>query len=99
MNGKATLVLVLALPSGAYAQGFADNGMGTCYSWNGGNHSSGSFVKCNAELQPAKKAAVAPAPLAAAPSPMMMPMQSCPPVVVPQRKPKVMKKRPPPVKC
>jgi hypothetical protein len=98
MNGKATLVLVLALPFGAYAQGFADNGMGTCYSWNGGNHSSGSFVKCNAELQP-MEAAVAPAPLAAAPSPMMMPMQSCPPVVVPQRKPKVMKKRPPPVKC
>jgi hypothetical protein len=96
---RTLLILALLVPFGASAQGFANNDMGTCYSWNGGNHSSGSFIKCNPELQPIKKAVV-PAPLAAAPTPapMVVPMQSCPPIEVKPR-PKVMKKRPPPVKC
>jgi len=32
----------------AYAQGFPSfaSGDSTCYSWNGGNYSAGSFTKC-----------------------------------------------------
>ncbi len=95
------LALMLAMP--AFAQGFAplrlsDTG-DTCYSWQGGNFSAGSFSKCQPVVVIAA-APVVPAPLAAAPTPapVMMPMQSCPPTAVP-RKPIIKPKRKPPVKC
>jgi hypothetical protein len=67
----------------------------TCYSWEGGHKSSGSFSKCGpawvAAAKPAPKTPVAVAPVA--PSPIMMPM-SCPPVhrithPIHKRKPRV----------
>jgi hypothetical protein len=54
----------------------------TCWSWNGGNHSSGSFIKCTPEMRAAAKqvAATIPAPLAAQPQPgmVMVPMAPLP---------------------
>jgi hypothetical protein len=78
----------------------------TCYSWNGGHKSAGSFSKCNAELHAHVKPHVpAPPPVAyAAPvqaPPIMMPVcQNPPPASVPL-KPKVKPKyKPKPtVKC
>jgi hypothetical protein len=90
------LGIALMLTAGAHAQGFADS-TGTCYSWNGGNHSSGSFIKCNGpDLKPAPQrvAAVLPAPQIA-PSPIMAPQVSC----VPPPKPVVKPKRKAPLKC
>ncbi len=75
------LAILLALPMMASAQGFAPMRMSdpgdTCYTWTGGNFSAGSFSKC----QPTIVIAAAPAPLSAPPvaSPVMVPMQSCPP--------------------
>jgi hypothetical protein len=46
------LFVALAFPVGVMAQGFTDPGP-TCYSWNGGHKSAGSFTQCNPELQPA----------------------------------------------
>lgn len=96
---KILLPLVLALLSfGASAQGFVDPGP-VCYSWEGGHKSSGSFSRCNPELQPAKPRAVVQAlPPPVLPSPVMMP-QSAPITCAPPPKPLVKHKRPPPKKC
>ena len=58
----------------AKAEGF--DAQTTCYTWNGGDKSSGGFAKCDTWVVAEKK--VAPPP----PTPVMMPvvpMQSCPP--------------------
>lgn len=77
------------LVKAVHAQGMEDSP--TCWSWNGGNHSSGSFIKCTPEMKAAAKAVAAtiPAPLAAQPQPqmVMVPLKPMPPVV-PKRKPK-----------
>lgn len=89
------VVTCAAIPC-AKAAGFADSGV-TCYSWNGGNYSSGSFSKCSdAWVVAAKPAPVVPAPLAAPPTvtPVMIPMTCAPPP-----KPVLHKKKPAPVKC
>lgn len=91
-------VLAYSVYPGAHAQGFTDEP--TCYSWNGGHKSAGSFSKCNHWVATAPTAApVVLAPLAAPPTvaPVMVPMQSCPPLPVPHRKPIV--KRKPKVQC
>ena len=93
MVGFALALVVLD----ANAQGFADN-TGTCYSWNGGNHSSGSFVKCNGpDMKPAPQRVVAaPVPTPQiAPSPIMAPQVTC----APPPKPVVKPKRKAPLKC
>lgn len=98
MNRKLAFLLALALPLGAVAQ-MVDEPV--CYSWEGGHKSAGSFSKCGPRwVIAAKPAAVVPAPLAAAPTPapMMVPMQSCPPVAVPHKKP-IVKRKPKPVQC
>jgi hypothetical protein len=91
--------LVLLLPLAASAQSLGDHT--TCYSWNGGNHSSGSFIQCDTWTVPQKKVAVAPLPPPVVASPIMMPM-SAPVTCVPPPKPVVQKKRvwkKPPPKC
>ena len=97
MKYLAALV-VAVFASGASAQGFVDSP--TCYSWEGGRGSAGSFSKCSPELMAAAKPApkVVPAPLAAPPTanPVMVPMQQ---TCAPPPKPVVKKKRPPPPKC
>lgn len=74
--------------SGAHAQGFADEP--TCYSWNGGHKSAGSFSKCShwvvQAAAPAPAPVVVPAPVVQA-APVQV-MQSCPP---PERPPIVRK--------
>ena len=88
------LAIALMVTTGAFAQGFTDSP--TCYSWEGGHKSSGSFSKCNTDLQPAAKK---PAPVVAAlpppvvASPIMMPQSapqviSCAPMPKPIIKPK-----------
>ncbi len=73
----------------------------TCYSWNGGNFSAGSFSKCRTDVivaaAPKPVAVTVPAPVALAPSPVMMPISCAPPpkpVIKHKHKPK-----PKPQKC
>ena len=93
----AALILALAQP--AFAGGFAplrlsDPGE-TCYTWEGGRGSAGSFSKC----QPSYEVVILnPMPAPVQPSPIMMP-QSAPITCAPPPKPVFKKKRPPPKKC
>lgn len=89
---RAALVLSLvALASGASAQGFVDEP--PCYSWSGGHKSAGSFSKCGpawVAAAPAAKPLPVPAPMAA---PVALPPQvSCvppaKPIIKPKHKPK-----------
>jgi len=80
------------------AQGFAQEERTTCYSWNGGNHSSGSFIECKTIKPVAKPQPVAvAAPVA---QPVLMSNPVCPPQVILEpepRKKRVYKPRPKPV--
>ena len=98
MKATVTVILAALLPLGAAAQGFITDDP-ICYSWNGGHKSAGSFVQCHSwvivqAVKPVQPSPPAPAPTIA-PSPIMMPMQSCPP----PPKPVLHKKRKPPVRC
>jgi hypothetical protein len=87
---------LLALTGVAGAQGFAGNDT-TCYGWNGGNFSSGSFSKCRTDNWVVAQAKPQlPAPVQ--PSPIMMP-QSAPITCAPPPKAIIKPKRKPPVKC
>lgn len=98
---EKVLSLLLALPLVAFAGGFVDEP--TCYSWEGGHKSAGSFSKCTPAwvLPPEKPPVVAvavtapvAAPVVVHQSPIMMP-QSHPapkPVVKKKHKPKPKKK-------
>jgi len=96
----SALFLGLLVAFGVNAQGFTDEP--TCYSWNGGHKSAGSFSKCNAELHAHMKPHVPqPAPVAqAAPvqaPPIMMPVcQNPPPASVPLKPKHKPKHRPKP---
>jgi len=77
---KKTLMAfaALALAAGAAsAQGFADEP--TCYSWEGGHKSSGSFSKCT--RWETAKAPTAPPPPVVVPAPVMQ-TPACPPQVI-----------------
>ncbi len=82
----------------AHAQGFVDEP--TCYSWEGGHKSAGSFSKCT-------RWEVAKAPVAPPPPPVVVPapvMQNvvCPPQVILEPEPKKAVRRhvrPKPPKC
>lgn len=94
------MAALLLMSFGASAQGLIANDEPTCYSWNGGNYSAGSFNKCGprwvAPAKPAPKVVATPvASPQIAPSPIMMPQVSC----APPPKPLVKPKRKPPVKC
>lgn len=95
---KMALAVIVAMPLLASAQGFIGNDEPTCYSWNGGNFSAGSFSKCGPRWVVAeKKAPPVVAPVVtpvAAPTPIIM--QSCPP---PPAKPVFKPKKKAPVKC
>ena len=96
---KSLVVLLLMAVAGAHAQGFQDEP--TCYSWEGGRGSAGSFSKCGpawVTAAPAKPAVVA------APIVQAAPIQStvCPPQIILQPEPKKPVKRkpkPPPKIC
>jgi hypothetical protein len=94
------LALTLLMVAGAvHAQGFVDEP--TCYSWEGGHKSAGSFSKCPQPWVVKKVAAPAPpAPVVAAP---VLQSNVCPPqiTVIPEpRKPKpIIKRKPKPVIC
>jgi hypothetical protein len=95
---KLGFCLALLAPLGAVAQ-MVDEPV--CYSWEGGHKSAGSFSKCGPRWVIAeRKAPVVLAPLAAppTPNPVMVPMQSCPPVAVPHKRP-IVKRKPKPVQC
>ena len=82
----------------ARAQGFQDEP--TCYSWNGGDKSSGSFGKCNPVwVVPAKKTA----PPAVQTSMVATPVVPvCPPqiTVIPEpKKAQPVKRKPKPLTC
>jgi hypothetical protein len=95
------IALALAVPMAASAAGFAPLAMSdpgeTCYTWEGGHKSAGSFSKCS----PSVVIAAAPLPPPVVQSPVMMPMSA--PVVqqtcAPPPKPVIRKKRPAPKKC
>ncbi len=95
--------LILALAGAAQAQvvrtqpGFGGFDSGdVCYQWSGGHGSAGAFSRCQPSVQ---IAVLTPAPLAAPPTanPVMVPMQSCPPLPTPKHRPIV--KRKPRVQC
>ena len=83
------LFFAIALVSGAaQAQGFDD--APTCFAWSGGHKSSGSFSKCNPDLNAAyiKPPVVTPQPVVVTPVPapapvvtqiIQAPAQSCAP--------------------
>jgi hypothetical protein len=84
------LFAALALTGAAQAQGF-NNAEVTCYNWQGGNFSAGSFSKCHTDVMVAQAKAPLPPPVVA--SPVMMPQSapiSCapPPTHIVKRKPK-----------
>jgi hypothetical protein len=83
----------------AHAQGFQDEP--TCYSWNGGHKSAGSFSKCPQPFVVAKAPAPPPAPVVVAPP--IMQSTVCPPQVIlepePKKAPIKRKPRPAPLKC
>jgi hypothetical protein len=95
----AAVLLALAVPFMASAQGLIGNDEPTCYSWEGGHKSAGSFHKCGPRWVAAAKPQPTPAPFAAPPTaaPVMVPMQSCAPPAV--KKPVLKKKKRPPLKC
>ena len=90
---KLGFVLALLVPFGALASGFAPLTMGdtgeTCYSWEGGHKSAGSYSKCS----PAVVVAKLPPPVVA--SPVMMPM-SAPVTCAPPPKPVLRHHKPKP---
>lgn len=89
------MALVL-LSFGASAQGFQDEP--TCYSWEGGHKSAGSFSKCGPRWETAKKAAP-PAPAPAVVAAPVVQSVVCP-AATPVPKTQIVKpKRKPPVKC
>jgi hypothetical protein len=80
----------------AHAQGFLDEP--TCYSWNGGNFSSGSFSKCQ-HWEVAKAPPPTPPAPVVVPAPVMQNIVACPPATpVPLQTHKARPKKPP-VKC
>lgn len=97
---KYLAILILGLASvGANAQGFVDEP--TCYSWEGGHKSSGSFSKCSQPWVVAKAPAPSPpAPVVAAP---VVQSTVCPPqiTVMPEPKKPIIKRKPKPapLKC
>jgi hypothetical protein len=68
----------------AHAQGFVDEP--TCYSWNGGHKSAGSFSKCPQPWVVAKAPAAPPPPVVVAPP--VMQNVVCPPQVILEPEPK-----------
>jgi hypothetical protein len=91
---RAALILALLVPLGAAAQGFTDEP--TCYNWEGGHKSAGSFSKCGPRWEAPVKKAPLPPPVVT--SPVMMPM-AAPVTCAPAPKPVLKKKRPAPKKC
>jgi hypothetical protein len=102
-DGWGLGLALLVASCGASAQGFAPLRMSdpgeTCYTWEGGHKSAGSFSKCS----PSVVIAAAPLPPPVVQSPVMMPMsapvvqQTCAPA---PKKPIIRKKpRPAPKKC
>ena len=94
--GCAVGVSLILIATCANAAGYpplsmSDSGE-TCYTWEGGHKSAGSFSKCSPQV------AVAAAPKPVVASPIMMPM-SAPVTCAPPPKPLVHKKRPPPKHC
>lgn len=90
---KLSFLLMLGIAFAANAQGFTDEP--TCYSWEGGHKSAGSFTKCPGPWVVAKKPAPAPvaAPVVAAP---ILQSTVCPPQVVLQPEPTKRKAKPKP---
>jgi len=87
MKTKLGFLLVLLLPTVAFATGFpsfqlADTGE-VCYSWEGGHKSAGSFSRC----QPVVQVAVL-QPMAPPPAPMVMSSPVCPPQVILEPEPR-----------
>ena len=73
---RAALAIAMLLAVGAaQAQGFVDEP--TCYSWEGGHKSAGSFTKCGPRWEVAKAPAPAPTPAVVA-TPVMQ-STVCPP--------------------
>ena len=96
---KALLILALLVPFGASAQGFGSLDAGdTCYSWEGGHKSAGSFSKCQPNIRVVVQAPPAPVAVAPqiAPSPIMMPMTCAP---EPKATRHIVRKRKPVAKC
>jgi len=94
------IAFALAVPLAASAAGYpplslSDSG-DTCYTWEGGRGSAGSFTKCSPQVSVASAPKALPPPVL--PSPVMMP-QSAPISCAPPPKPVFKKKHKPPVKC
>lgn len=91
-----SLIVILGLVAGAAnAAGFSDfesAPQATCYSWEGGYKSSGSFMHCGAPLGSTR---VVQAPVAEAKPVVVQPIvqtTQCPPPVVLEREPSPVKK-------
>jgi hypothetical protein len=80
------LLAGLLVATCSYANGFYDEP--TCYSWNGGHKSSGSFSKCNAELHAWVKPHVPPPVPVAQSAPVAAPTVHQSPIMMPQSHPK-----------
>ncbi len=95
------LGIALMLSAGVNAQGFAplrlsDTG-DTCYSWNGGNFSAGSFSKCQPVIVLAQAKPALPPPVQ--PSPVMMPLSAPVTCAPPPHKPVIHHKPKPRKTC
>ncbi len=99
MAMAAIAIASLFAPRAAHAQGFVDEP--TCYSWEGGHKSAGSFSKCSQPWVVAKAPAPPPAPVVV-PAPVMQ-STVCPPQIIlepePKKAPIKRKPRPAPLKC
>jgi len=95
---KSLIILAAMVASLANAQGFVDEP--TCYTWEGGHKSAGSFTKCPGPWVMPKKAAPPPPPAPVVAAPVMQNVV-CPPQVIlepePVKKRRHYKPRPRPV--
>ena len=92
---KSLLVILSLVAGSASAAGFSDfesAPVNTCYSWEGGYKSSGSYMHCGAPLVTTR---VVQAPVAEAKPVIVQPIMTttnCPPPVVLEREPSPVKK-------
>ena len=99
MKALTVAIALVGFVTGVQAVGFAPLRMTdpgeTCYSWEGGHKSAGSFSKCQPSVEVVVLNQLPPPVL---PSPIMMPqsapMASCPPLPTPHKRKPIVKRKP-----
>jgi hypothetical protein len=100
MKALTAAIVLVGLGINAHAAGFApmrlSDSCDTCYRWEGGSKSAGSFSKCQPAVEVVVLTPLMPPPVQ--PSPVMMPL-AAPVTCAPPPKPIVRKRKPAPPKC